>query len=486
MSSQFLDLDVEFEQQCGYDYVNVYTENFTTGHSEKRCGKYREDTLEQLWFQSSGNIMGVQLSSDFKYGYRGYHAQYYSLDQRQGCNKTLTLESGSISSWNYPSNYFPNLHCNILINVATDQRIRFEIQFLDIQNGTVEYLCDTDFLQVFQGQGTRPTTFCGTTDKYRHDQLIFDSEENEIQLLFYSDYLTEKDGFLGRYYALDSCRNESIFAMNGTISSPNYPNFYPNSQDCYITLQAPQGYQLLVHFETFNTQDGNLDSCNDFVEVFTGNDTIKLCGNWQGRQNQLVYQSVSNIFRIHFFTDGYGTAKGFRADFSAILYNRTVVFNPTCPQGWLHFKRFCYEIVNITRTWYEANDACQREGTNLASIHSLGEQHFINSAICESTGTENGAYWIGGHDQHYEAEFMWADNSVFNFTDWFPGWSAFNYFGKQPTDDGFSTEDCIELRQVFHYPSKGEGRANRYYWNDRDCHTQNHYICKQLAFGVLD
>ncbi len=40
-------------------------------------------------------------------------------------------------------------------------------------------------------------------------------------------------------------------------------------------------------------------------------------------------------------------------------------------------------------------------------------------------------------------------------------------YGKQPSDDGFSDQDCVEIRNKFKYASKGFGSTgDHYYWND--------------------
>lgn len=33
--------------------------------------------------------------------------------------------------------------------------------------------------------------------------------------------------------------------------------------------------------------------------------------------------------------------------------------------------------------------------------------------------------------------------------DWFPGWKQHFWYNKQPNDDGYSDQDCVEIRQTF-------------------------------------
>nr|XP_006825085.1 PREDICTED: uncharacterized protein LOC100378044 [Saccoglossus kowalevskii] len=484
---QFTSVEIEYERQCSYDSVSVYTRGTNTEPQEIICGEYIGEELRQLRFKSSSNIMVVKLTADVKFGGRGYTAKYYSLDSTNGCNLTMTADSGVVTSWNYPAFYFPNLQCHIIIHVDWSKRIRLEITELDIQNETINGECNTDVVQVFADGPERNhrSFFCGSIYKYSRKELVADSVRNIIELEFTSDYLIENSGFVAEYYTKLSCVNQTITGRNGTLSSPNYPENYPNSQDCFITIQVPEGFSVLLRFVNFQTEGTDIDdvsSCRDYVEISTGNSTSVLCGNLEGKQNQLVFQSTNNTIILHFITDGLVTMSGFYAVFDAVDIVDAAL--SPCPLDWLNFRDNCYEIVHTKKTWQEASGACLAEGTHLASIHSMEEQFFINSAVQNSMESEDAAFWIGGHDIIHEADYVWQDHSNFDFTDWFPGWSAFEFFGRQPTDDGLSGEDCIELRQIFHFPSKGYGVTSRLYWNDRDCHATNGYICKQLAIGA--
>lgn len=62
--------------------------------------------------------------------------------------------------------------------------------------------------------------------------------------------------------------------------------------------------------------------------------------------------------------------------------------------------------------------------------------------------------------------------------DWFPGWPEYGYDVKQPSDDGYANEDCVELRRNFRLPLKGGKQTTDFYWNDRNCDAKNGYICQ--------
>jgi hypothetical protein len=77
------------------------------------------------------------------------------------------------------------------------------------------------------------------------------------------------------------------------------------------------------------------------------------------------------------------------------------------------------------------------------------------------------------------------------FQDWFPGWPEFAQYNKQPSDDGLSDQDCVEMRRSFLVPSSslpGSVGPNLKFtpslmWNDRDCSASNFYVCEVVKTG---
>lgn len=76
-------------------------------------------------------------------------------------------------------------------------------------------------------------------------------------------------------------------------------------------------------------------------------------------------------------------------------------------------------------------------------------------------------------------------------TDWFPGWSDYNNYNKQPNDDGLSGQDCVEIRRYFRAPPSISSKNNvplsgTYMWNDRDCNAKNYFLCeRQMSDGKI-
>lgn len=112
---------------------------------------------------------------------------------------------------------------------------------------------------------------------------------------------------------------------------------------------------------------------------------------------------------------------------------------------------------------------------------------------------EHTTYWIGATDKHFEGDFRWIDGSSFSYSsmtnnfplelfkklqfanfplDWFPGWQSFDNYNRQPNDDGFSNQDCVEIRRHFNKPASPVSFiTDSFMWNDLDCSTENFFIC---------
>ena len=80
----------------------------------------------------------------------------------------------------------------------------------------------------------------------------------------------------------------------GTITSPSYPNFYPQNADCLYTISQPADRVILLNFISLNL---HRDRCNDRLDIRDGPSPdshllTRVCGNEipapiQTTQNQL-------------------------------------------------------------------------------------------------------------------------------------------------------------------------------------------------------
>ncbi|XP_023266849.1 adhesion G-protein coupled receptor G6 isoform X3 [Seriola lalandi dorsalis] len=99
--------------------------------------------------------------------------------------------------------------------------------------------------------------------------------------------------------------------VQGSITSPCYPQKYPNSQACKWTMQAPTGFIIQLSFLEFDLEEA--PGCiYDRVVVNTGNTDVKFCGL---TANGLTLNSTGNVMELSFTSDFSVQKKGFSVSF---------------------------------------------------------------------------------------------------------------------------------------------------------------------------
>ncbi|EDO31778.1 predicted protein, partial [Nematostella vectensis] len=119
---------------------------------------------------------------------------------------------------------------------------------------------------------------------------------------------------------------------------------------------------------------------------------------------------------------------------------------------WRYYKGYCYKTSNTCLTWKRAESACAVMSSGLVSVHNHEENVFIQQ---QHNGEKS---WVGLSDVTTEGQFVWADGSPTNFTNWAPN---------QPND--YKNQDCVHTLGVNY----------GYKWNDVPCTACHNYTCKQ-------
>ncbi|XP_046801594.1 uncharacterized protein LOC111685989 isoform X3 [Lucilia cuprina] len=225
------------------------------------------------------------------------------------------------------------------------------------------------------------------------------------------------------------------------------------------------------------------------------------CVNNTKHMRGFILESSSNTLSVHLFRAG-STSKEHNREESRTLseqqinrplmpaiylsYQARPLTNivSNCAFGWIAMEQFCIAAIELSMNWHEAEKHCSKLGGHLVSVRNEQQQQTINELLLNSPGyTDQNAYWVGGSDKSYEGDFRWSDGLIFQYTNWFPGWSQHGHYNKQPNDDGLSSQDCIELRRYFRTPpgvqSSRSPLTNKYMWNDRDCSANNFLICER-------
>lgn len=147
---------------------------------------------------------------------------------------------------------------------------------------------------------TYPESCQGTMDAAA--ALGFSEEEREWLTLSWQDVGVFCDGAVEPIIC-----DETLTAENGTLTSPNYPNPYPDNFSHIWCIQPASGQPAVLHFDAFNTESGY-----DFVLIKDANGAI--LSNTSG--TTAPADSTSTLLAVKFTTDGSVTATGWSAQWS--------------------------------------------------------------------------------------------------------------------------------------------------------------------------
>uniref|UniRef100_A0A8C5ICS8 CUB domain containing protein 2 n=1 Tax=Junco hyemalis TaxID=40217 RepID=A0A8C5ICS8_JUNHY len=208
------------------------------------------------------------------------------------CGGVLSAPSGNFSSPNFPGLYPYETECTWLIVVAEGSSVllsfsHFELEYHDT--------CAYDYLQVYNGaardRGNLLGTFCGHSPP-----PPFSSAWHVMAVVFRSDRHVAKHGFAAAYRK-DACGGQ-LTGLSGEITSPRYPESYPNDAECRWSIGgASGGGPLTLVFADFQMEGGQ--GCGfDYVALFDGPTVTapslgRYCGSTQpGHQRHRLHQHL--------------------------------------------------------------------------------------------------------------------------------------------------------------------------------------------------
>ena len=118
-----------------------------------------------------------------------------------------------------------------------------------------------------------------------------------------------------------ACSNMTI--LNGTlgiITSPSYPGNYGNNHHCKWKIVASTGNRVKLVIQDMDIER-EIYCRYDYIQiqnaVIYGSGVLpgRLCGSLT---SNLTFSSYHETLIVHFVTNGYGTARGFRARYTVI------------------------------------------------------------------------------------------------------------------------------------------------------------------------
>lgn len=257
--------DIEQSNDCKYDSLKFF------GGPDTRspllttlCGKL--NSVRKII--SQGNEMTIVFSSDISMSGKGFRLFYSSV--LSTCGQVITLDSGIITSPNYPAMFDSDSSCYWIVRAPNTHLGRYQIKIEDLSisssiNCTSNYIAfyskvyaeEDDYIGKFCGQ-TPPTELIETPQKYFVLRLKNEKSPVKFKVSFREICGSKITQFNGR----------SSYIFN----SPNYPNFGSENAICNWTFSLKEDQKLMVSFNYLLSRSS--DCFTDYLEVHDG-DSIK-------------------------------------------------------------------------------------------------------------------------------------------------------------------------------------------------------------------
>ncbi|XP_078494023.1 dorsal-ventral patterning tolloid-like protein 1 [Ciona intestinalis] len=297
---------ITFETELNADFLTISNGNTNLA---KLSGSYSNKII-----RSDDNSLNLRFTSDNSLTKSGFNATFVEYDpmiietavdgpSTCGTNLVATTTSQSITSPNYPNNYPNNADCTWTITASDENKIQLTVEILLSE----KYF---DFLTISSGN-TQLARLSGVqTNK------VFTSIGNNLTVKFTSDQSITGYGFRATFIEhtpqteLNECHfNYVATTTSQPITSPGYPNNYPNNANCTWRITAPEGMRVQLNFARFDTERDY-----DILTLFNGN---RLMRRVSGNRRNRVYTSRGNVLFLTFISDTSDVRSGFRGTYQS-------------------------------------------------------------------------------------------------------------------------------------------------------------------------
>ncbi|NXS68916.1 CUZD1 protein, partial [Pandion haliaetus] len=210
-----------------------------------------------------------------------------------------------------------NANCVWQIQKNVNQTIRLIFSYFKFAPSSS---CETESIKVYDGPSTNSPLLgqvCNDTDAVP----VLQSSSDSLTFRITTNSMAFTRNFFAFYYffspekKIENCGGR-LTGPNGTLTSPNYPERYPEFTYCVWHIQTPKNSKINLRFQDFFLEL-NQNCQFDFIAVYDGLTTnTGLLGKVCGRA-QPTFESSSNVMTVVLSTDYANSYRGFSAQYSS-------------------------------------------------------------------------------------------------------------------------------------------------------------------------
>ncbi|VVC39264.1 EGF-like, conserved site,EGF-like calcium-binding domain,CUB domain,EGF domain,EGF-like calcium- [Cinara cedri] len=297
------------------------------------------------------------------------------------CGGKIRGEKVTITSPNYPENYQQTTKCAWFVELNSET---VTIHFNDID---LESSCDSNYLMIYNGMSPESPVlgkYCGNVVP---ENLVASTSSNVIWIVFSSDNgNSNKKGF---NITLEStqvgCGNVYV-SDTGEITSKNYPNLYPNNEECEWTISMKEGNRISLKFiERFNLEQ-SVNCTKDYLQIFDyiDGDWVPIVDRLCGRKVPPVFNSTETKLKIRLKTDSVLQGDGFKAIWKSFCggiftENSGRIISPNYPESYKSDIQCNYTIlapkkfIQLFFKTFDLEDSAKCYFDNLTIYNKVGK-----------------------------------------------------------------------------------------------------------------
>ncbi|CAG9794076.1 unnamed protein product [Diatraea saccharalis] len=241
---------------------------------------------------------------------------------------SVTVEQKSkprvLSSPNHPNHYDNDLDYWVHIIGPPDTRLVIIFHKIELE---YQKDCLYDYIELRDPSNMKSSRYCGSVGVTK-----WVAADRRAVLHFHSDYNNQGAGFSLSWHAVEltGCPSQTFTSKEGTIRSPNYPNFLLPNLDCTIDILAPAGKRVFLNISSFDFGYGTFKNgvpfnfSNDipeysFLEVQIDLQTMPIRPFVDPNiLTNGLFVSQSEILRLRLKTGENVTGMGFLAHFKTV------------------------------------------------------------------------------------------------------------------------------------------------------------------------
>uniref|UniRef100_A0A8C6SCI0 Suppression of tumorigenicity 14a n=1 Tax=Neogobius melanostomus TaxID=47308 RepID=A0A8C6SCI0_9GOBI len=233
---------------------------------------------------------------------------------------------GKIQSPDFPNKpYTPNTFIQWQLRADPGYRIQLDFDTVHMEENPVhveekEKNCKNDFVKIYDSliaiESRILEELCGYYSP--SEPLTFLSSNNVMLVTMATDDKNDFPGFRAdvSQVKLGTTCGGQLSGINGSFSSPNFPNYYPPDTLCQWTITVSEGKAVKVTFDKFLIEEPSQESSKTCLKDYVEINGKKVCGEQPTKS--VIETSTNNKMTITFFSDKSYVDRGFDAVFEAI------------------------------------------------------------------------------------------------------------------------------------------------------------------------